>query len=91
MVLLLFWALAFSAENLAFVSWYSPHWWWGLENSEQQVREDKIKHDMGLIYLIITLITHVVDVGGGVLVIILTLFLIKIMCIACYSISMEPV
>uniref|UniRef100_A0A3Q3SYT0 ATP-binding cassette sub-family B member 6 n=1 Tax=Mastacembelus armatus TaxID=205130 RepID=A0A3Q3SYT0_9TELE len=36
-VLLLFWAIAFSAENLAFVSWYSPHWWWGLENNQQQV------------------------------------------------------
>ncbi|XP_056157121.1 ATP-binding cassette sub-family B member 6 [Lampris incognitus] len=35
--LLLFWALAFSAENLAFVSWYSPHWWWGLETQQQQV------------------------------------------------------
>lgn len=41
-VLLLFWAVAFAAENLAFVSWYSPHWWWGLENNQQQVREDKI-------------------------------------------------
>lgn len=37
--LLLFWAVAFSAENLAFVSWYSPHWWWGLDNTQQQVRE----------------------------------------------------
>lgn len=37
-VLLLFWAVAFSAENLAFVSWYSPHWWWGLENNQQQVQ-----------------------------------------------------
>uniref|UniRef100_A0A4W6G528 ATP-binding cassette sub-family B member 6 n=1 Tax=Lates calcarifer TaxID=8187 RepID=A0A4W6G528_LATCA len=36
--LLLFWALAFSAENLAFVSWYSPRWWWGLENNQQQVQ-----------------------------------------------------
>uniref|UniRef100_A0A8C3G5I2 ATP-binding cassette sub-family B member 6 n=1 Tax=Cyclopterus lumpus TaxID=8103 RepID=A0A8C3G5I2_CYCLU len=36
--LLLFWAVAFSAENLAFVSWYSPHWWWGLENQQQQVQ-----------------------------------------------------
>nr|XP_040043422.1 ATP-binding cassette, sub-family B (MDR/TAP), member 6a [Gasterosteus aculeatus aculeatus] len=36
--LLLFWAVAFSAENLAFVSWFSPHWWWGLENAEQQVQ-----------------------------------------------------
>ncbi|CAL8289269.1 unnamed protein product [Lota lota] len=37
-VLLLFWALAFSAENLAFVSWYSPHWWWGLEDQRDQVQ-----------------------------------------------------
>uniref|UniRef100_A0A4W5P751 ATP-binding cassette sub-family B member 6 n=1 Tax=Hucho hucho TaxID=62062 RepID=A0A4W5P751_9TELE len=36
-VLLLFWAVAFSAENLAFVSWASPYWWWGLENTQQQV------------------------------------------------------
>uniref|UniRef100_A0A8C9S3R4 ATP-binding cassette sub-family B member 6 n=1 Tax=Scleropages formosus TaxID=113540 RepID=A0A8C9S3R4_SCLFO len=36
-VLLLFWALAFSAENLAFVSWMSPLWWWGMETTEQQV------------------------------------------------------
>ncbi|CAB1328059.1 unnamed protein product [Coregonus sp. 'balchen'] len=35
-VLLLFWAVAFSAENLAFVSWASPYWWWGLENTQQQ-------------------------------------------------------
>ncbi|XP_037552438.1 ATP-binding cassette, sub-family B (MDR/TAP), member 6a [Nematolebias whitei] len=37
-VLLVFWAVAFSAENLAFVSWYSPHWWWGLEDDRQQVQ-----------------------------------------------------
>ncbi|XP_036808361.1 ATP-binding cassette sub-family B member 6, mitochondrial isoform X4 [Oncorhynchus mykiss] len=36
-VLLLFWAVAFSAENLAFVSWASPYWWWGLENTQKQV------------------------------------------------------
>uniref|UniRef100_A0A671WI99 ATP-binding cassette sub-family B member 6 n=1 Tax=Sparus aurata TaxID=8175 RepID=A0A671WI99_SPAAU len=36
--LLLFWAVAFSAENLAFVSWYSPHWWWSLETIQQQVQ-----------------------------------------------------
>lgn len=36
-VLLVFWAVAFAAENLAFVSWYSPHWWWGLENVQKQV------------------------------------------------------
>uniref|UniRef100_A0A3Q0QQF1 ATP-binding cassette sub-family B member 6 n=1 Tax=Amphilophus citrinellus TaxID=61819 RepID=A0A3Q0QQF1_AMPCI len=37
-VLLLFWAVAFSAENLAFISWFSPHWWWGVENNQQQVQ-----------------------------------------------------
>ncbi|TDG96208.1 hypothetical protein EPR50_G00237600 [Perca flavescens] len=36
--LLLFWAVAFSAENLAFISWYSPHWWWRVENNQQQVQ-----------------------------------------------------
>lgn len=36
-VLLLVWALAFAAENLAFVSWYSPHWWWSMETNKQQV------------------------------------------------------
>lgn len=38
--LLLFWAFAFAAENLAFISWFSPHWWWSLENNQQQVRDD---------------------------------------------------
>ncbi|XP_068165594.1 ATP-binding cassette sub-family B member 6-like [Antennarius striatus] len=37
-VLLLFWAVAFSAENLAFISWYSPHWWWRLENNQEKVQ-----------------------------------------------------
>ncbi|KAJ8282960.1 hypothetical protein COCON_G00054790 [Conger conger] len=36
-VLLMFWAAAFAAENLAFVSWASPLWWWGLETTEKQV------------------------------------------------------
>ncbi|TTE66790.1 ATP-binding cassette sub-family B member 6, mitochondrial [Bagarius yarrelli] len=31
-MLLLFWMVAFVAENLAFVSWESSRWWWGLEN-----------------------------------------------------------
>uniref|UniRef100_A0A3Q2PYW5 ATP-binding cassette sub-family B member 6 n=1 Tax=Fundulus heteroclitus TaxID=8078 RepID=A0A3Q2PYW5_FUNHE len=35
--LLVFWALAFSAENLAFVSWYSPHWWWSRETTQKEV------------------------------------------------------
>ena len=29
LVLLLFWTLAFANENLAFISWESPLWWWG--------------------------------------------------------------
>uniref|UniRef100_A0A8C1XGP7 ATP-binding cassette sub-family B member 6 n=1 Tax=Cyprinus carpio TaxID=7962 RepID=A0A8C1XGP7_CYPCA len=36
-VLLLYWAVAFAAENLAFVSWMSPQWWWTLETADQQV------------------------------------------------------
>ncbi|XP_061745897.1 ATP-binding cassette sub-family B member 6 [Nerophis ophidion] len=36
--LLLFWAVAFAAENLAFISWYSPHWWWDLQDNQQQVQ-----------------------------------------------------
>ncbi|KAM9305250.1 ATP-binding cassette sub-family B member 6 [Gastrophryne carolinensis] len=38
-VLLLLWALAFAAENLAFISWQSPHWWWtSMDNTTQKVR-----------------------------------------------------
>ena len=28
LVLLVFWALAFLRENLAFISWWSHNWWW---------------------------------------------------------------
>lgn len=37
-VLLLFWALAFAAENLALVCWRSPLWWWALGDTNQKVR-----------------------------------------------------
>ncbi|KAM8933378.1 ATP-binding cassette sub-family B member 6 [Pelodytes ibericus] len=38
-VLLLLWALAFAAENLAFMSWQSPHWWWqDMESLPQKVQ-----------------------------------------------------
>ncbi|KAK1165448.1 ATP-binding cassette, sub-family B (MDR/TAP), member 6a [Acipenser oxyrinchus oxyrinchus] len=37
-VLLLFWALAFAAENLSFMSWMSPLWWWPLETTQQKVQ-----------------------------------------------------
>lgn len=36
-VMLLYWGVAFAAENLAFMSWMSPQWWWGLETPNQQV------------------------------------------------------
>lgn len=36
-VLLLFWALAFAAENLTLVCWRSPLWWWALEDTNQKV------------------------------------------------------
>nr|XP_054767869.1 ATP-binding cassette sub-family B member 6-like [Lytechinus pictus] len=35
-ILLLFWSLAFLSENLAFVSWGSPHYWWKLETEFHQ-------------------------------------------------------
>ncbi|KGL77737.1 hypothetical protein N309_05890, partial [Tinamus guttatus] len=36
--LLLFWALAFAAENLTLVCWRSPLWWWALEDTNQKVQ-----------------------------------------------------
>ncbi|KAK0058361.1 ATP-binding cassette sub-family B member 6 mitochondrial [Biomphalaria pfeifferi] len=33
LVLILFWALLFVRENLMFVSWGSPEWWWHLNDS----------------------------------------------------------
>lgn len=36
-ILLLYWALAFSSENLAFISWNSPLWWWELKDTNQKV------------------------------------------------------
>lgn len=41
-ILLLFWALGFAAENLAFVSWESPLWWWPLDNTDQKVGSGNI-------------------------------------------------
>uniref|UniRef100_A0A4W3HL01 ATP-binding cassette sub-family B member 6 n=1 Tax=Callorhinchus milii TaxID=7868 RepID=A0A4W3HL01_CALMI len=37
-ILLFFWALAFAAENLAFISWGSPLWWWSMDNTDQKVQ-----------------------------------------------------
>ena len=28
LILLIFWALAFASENIAFISWSNPEWWW---------------------------------------------------------------
>ncbi len=36
-VILLFWSAAFLHENLAFISWESPHWWWKLDNETHKV------------------------------------------------------
>ena len=33
LILVLFWTLAFINENLAFISWGSPHYWWHLDTS----------------------------------------------------------
>lgn len=38
--LLLFWALAFVAENLAIISWNSPLWWWGLKDTNHKVGKE---------------------------------------------------
>ncbi|XP_062972852.1 ATP-binding cassette sub-family B member 6 [Elgaria multicarinata webbii] len=37
-ILLLYWALAFAAENLALISWSSPLWWWELQDTDQKVQ-----------------------------------------------------
>ena len=34
--LLLFWSFAFIIENLAFISWNNPHWWFGRKTSIQE-------------------------------------------------------
>lgn len=34
--LLLFWSLAFVIENLSFISWYNPHWWFGRNTRVQE-------------------------------------------------------
>lgn len=36
-IILMFWSLAFLHENLAFVSWESPHWWWDLGTETKQI------------------------------------------------------
>lgn len=36
-LLLLFWSLALIRENLAFVSWWSPEWWWRLKSEADYV------------------------------------------------------
>ncbi|KAL8615692.1 hypothetical protein ACOMHN_007445 [Nucella lapillus] len=37
LVLLVFWALALVRENLAFISWWNPQWWWGLNTESDYV------------------------------------------------------
>ncbi|OWF39062.1 ATP-binding cassette sub-family B member 6, mitochondrial-like [Mizuhopecten yessoensis] len=37
LVLLVIWGLAFIKENLAFVSWWSPLWWWSLETKSDKI------------------------------------------------------
>ncbi|KAH9496235.1 ATP-binding cassette sub- B member 6, mitochondrial [Bulinus truncatus] len=35
LILMIFWGLLFVRENLMFVSWGSPEWWWHLNNSSE--------------------------------------------------------
>ncbi|XP_033111123.1 ATP-binding cassette sub-family B member 6, mitochondrial-like [Anneissia japonica] len=37
LVLLVFWTFALVNENLAFISWNSPQWWWSLGTKDQKV------------------------------------------------------
>ncbi|XP_039612390.1 ATP-binding cassette, sub-family B (MDR/TAP), member 6a [Polypterus senegalus] len=37
-ILLLFWSLAFAGENLSFISWSSPLWWWSLETTVKKIQ-----------------------------------------------------
>lgn len=36
-IVLLFWSAAFLHENLAFISWQSPHWWWKLDSRTHEI------------------------------------------------------
>ncbi|CAH1788119.1 unnamed protein product [Owenia fusiformis] len=36
-VLLFFWSFAFMNENIAYVSWFSPSWFWSLKSSDDQI------------------------------------------------------
>lgn len=46
-VLLLFWALAFAAENLTLVCWRSPLWWWALADTNQKVGWGAVARERG--------------------------------------------
>ncbi|KAK7466541.1 hypothetical protein BaRGS_00037363 [Batillaria attramentaria] len=35
--LLVFWGVAFARENLAFLSWWNPEWWWDLDSDSHSV------------------------------------------------------
>ncbi|XP_014772784.1 ATP-binding cassette sub-family B member 6 [Octopus bimaculoides] len=37
LVLLVFWTLTYVRENIAFVSWFSPEWWWHLSSESQKI------------------------------------------------------
>ena len=36
-IVLLFWSAAFLHENLAFISWQSPYWWWKLDTKTHEI------------------------------------------------------
>lgn len=54
--LLLFWALAFIIENLSFISWNNPYWWFGRNTSIQ-------KAEFGLFVVRYTIIVPVFLLG----------------------------
>ncbi|XP_072028962.1 ATP-binding cassette sub-family B member 6-like [Amphiura filiformis] len=54
-IILLFWSAAFLHENLAFISWKSPHWWWKLDSETH-----KIEFGLWLSRYVLTLFLFVV-------------------------------
>lgn len=59
--LLLFWSMAFVIENLAFISWNNPHWWFGRKTRIQEA-------EFGLFitrYIIVVLIFAIGLKGPG--------------------------
>lgn len=63
-VLLVYWTAAFICENLAFVSWESPRWWWGLENPEQTVSTGEMSRQRIQVFSLVSWFQGSVRIDG---------------------------